>query len=218
LGDIEKPRENHLPGPADNKRKLLRTVSAATPLFDPNKYKQSKVSEKSAGEIRDVLSAPAPRQRQIFISYRRQETAYPANSLYKRLAERYGHDQVFMDVDTIKPGDDFVATITTAVNSCDVLLALIGDRWLTITDSEGQRRIDDPHDFVRLEIETALAHDVRVIPLLVDGATMPRAADLPTSIAGLAFRQALELSPNRFDLDLDRLLKVLDETLLSSGD
>ena len=152
------------------------------------------------------------------MSYRRQETAYAANWLYQRLAERFGDDQVFMDVDAIELGDDFVAAITTAVNSCDVLLALIGDQWLTITDSEGKRRIDDPHDFVHLEIKAALAHKVRIIPILVNGATMPRDADLPTSIARLAYRQALELNPNRFDEDLDPLLKMLDKTLSSSGD
>lgn len=218
LGNIEKWPENRLPGHADDEKEPLPTISAARSLLDSIPKEPIEVSEASAGAIRGVLSAPAPPQRQIFISYRRQETAYPADWLYKGLAKHFGDSQVFKDVDTIKPGDDFVATITTAVNSCDVLLALIGDRWLTITDSEGQRRIDDPHDFVHLEIKTALAHKIRVIPILVDGATMPRDADLPTSIAGLAYRQAFELSLHRFDLDLDRLLKVLDKMLSSSGD
>jgi hypothetical protein len=149
----------------------------------------------------------------IFISYRREDTAYPAGWLYERLADRYGGGQVFKDVDSIQLGDDFVEVITRAVGSCDVLLALIGGEWLTITDQHGRRRIDDPDDFVRLEIEAALSRRVRVIPILVDGARMPRADELPDSIVKLVRRQALELSPARFDFDTSRLLKVLDRTL-----
>ena len=106
----------------------------------------------------------------IFISYRREETAYAAGWLYDRLHEHFGGSQVFKDVDSIPLGDDFVEAITRAVGSCDVLLALIGDRWLTVADERDHRRLDDSDDFVRLEIEAALARDVRVIPVLVDGA------------------------------------------------
>jgi hypothetical protein len=111
----------------------------------------------------------------IFISYRREETAYPAGWLFDRLEEQCGAGQIFKDVDSIELGDDFVEMITRAVGSCDVLLALIGDQWLTITDEDGRRRVDDPNDFVRVEIEAALTRKVRVIPILVDGARMPRA-------------------------------------------
>jgi hypothetical protein len=149
----------------------------------------------------------------IFISYRREETAYPAGWLYDRLADRFGSEQVFKDVDSIQLGDDFVEVITRAVGSCDVLLALIGDQWLTITDEHGRRRLDDPDDFVRLEIEAALTRKVRVIPILVDGARMPRADELPDSLVKLVRRQALELSPARFEFDTSRLFKVLDWTL-----
>ncbi|HEX8511388.1 MAG TPA: toll/interleukin-1 receptor domain-containing protein [Propionibacteriaceae bacterium] len=149
----------------------------------------------------------------IFLSYRRQETAYSAGWLYDRLAKQYGGGQVFKDVDSIELGDDFVRVISRAVESCDVLLAMIGERWLTITDEHGRRRLDDPEDFVRLEIEAALARDVRVIPILIDGAGMPRADELPLSLVPLTRRQALELSPNRFEHDTGRLLKVLDTTL-----
>ncbi|HJV30436.1 MAG TPA: toll/interleukin-1 receptor domain-containing protein [Gaiellaceae bacterium] len=148
----------------------------------------------------------------IFISYRREETAYPAGWLFDRLGERFGADQVFKDVDSIDPGDDYVQRINTAVGSCDVLLALIGDEWLTITDDDGRRRLEKSDDFVRVEIEAALGRGVRVIPVLVDGATMPDAEELPPSLAALARRQALELSPNRFEFDTDRLLAVLEKT------
>jgi WD40 repeat protein len=147
----------------------------------------------------------------IFISYRREETAYPAGWLYERLVEHFGQGQVFKDVDSIELGDDFVEVITAAVAGCDVLLALIGDRWLTITGKDGRRRLEDPGDFVRLEIEAALTRNIRVIPVLVDGAEMPRSTDLPPSLAKLVRRQALELSPGRFDTG--RLLRVLDSSL-----
>jgi hypothetical protein len=149
----------------------------------------------------------------IFISYRREETAYPAGWLFDRLAKRFGGDQVFKDVDSIQLGDDFVEVITHAVGSCDVLLALIGPRWLSIADEQGRRRLDNSEDFVRLEIEAALTRRVRVVPILVDGARMPRVEELPGSLAMLVRRQALELSPARFDFDLGRLLRVLERTL-----
>jgi outer membrane protein assembly factor BamB len=149
----------------------------------------------------------------IFMSYRREEISYPAGWLFDRLASHFSRDMVFKDVDSIDLGDDFVEVITTAVGSCDVLLALIGDRWLTMTDQDGQRRLDDPHDFVRLEIEAALTRNVRVIPILVEGARMPRADELPASLAKLVRWQALELSPSRFDSDIRGLLRVLDRTI-----
>jgi hypothetical protein len=102
---------------------------------------------------------------------------------------------------------------TNAVGTCDALLALIGPRWLTVTDEAGKRRLDKPDDFVRLEVEAALARKVRVIPILVGNATMPRAEQVPASLAKLVRHQALHLSPNRFESDLDRLLPVLDRTL-----
>src|SRR6266581_54965 len=149
----------------------------------------------------------------VFISYRREETAYPAGWLFDRLADHLGAGQVFKDFDSIQLGDDFVEVITTAVGSCDVLLALIGAQWLMITDEQGRARLDDPNDFVRLEIEAALTRNVRVIPILVAGARMPRSDQLPPSLAKLARRQALELSPSHFESDTSRLHKVLDTTL-----
>jgi hypothetical protein len=149
----------------------------------------------------------------IFMTYRREDTAYPAAWLFDRLVSHFGRDLVFKDIDSIELGDDFVEVITAAVGSCDALLALIGGRWLSITGRDGRRRLDDPGDFVRLEIEAALARDVRVIPILVEGAQMPRAEELPASMAKLARRQALELSPARFDADTQRLLRVLGRVI-----
>ncbi len=152
------------------------------------------------------------------MSYRREDTAYPAGWLYDRLVGHFARSQVFKDIDSIELGDDFVEVITTAVGSCEVLLALIGDRWLTVTGQDGRRRLDNPDDFVRLEIEAALTRSVRVIPILVEGARMPRADELPASLAKLARRQALELSPSRFDVDTRRLLRVLERTITEAQD
>jgi glycerophosphoryl diester phosphodiesterase len=147
----------------------------------------------------------------IFISYRRQDSAYPAGWLFDHLADRFGPEQVFKDVDSIELGDDFVEEITNAVGSCDVVLALIGKKWLRVGGAA--RRLDDPNDFVRLEIEAALERRVLLIPILVDGAVMPKSDQLPPSIAPLVRRQALELSPNRFRTDTAHLLNVLERTL-----
>jgi hypothetical protein len=166
----------------------------------------------------DRTPSPPTARNRIFMSYRRQETEYPAGWLFDRLTEHFRGAEVFKDIDSIEPGDDFVDVITRAVQSCDVLLALIGDRWLTMTDGEGRRRIDDPDDFVRVEIEAALSRNVRVVPILVYGARMPRVHDLPGSLAGLVRRQALELTATHFDADLTRLLKVLDRTLAEVRD
>jgi hypothetical protein len=149
----------------------------------------------------------------IFISYRRQETAYSAGWLYERLAAHFGRGQLFKDIDSIVPGDDFAEVIANAVGSCDVLLALIGDQWLSIADEDGRSRLANPDDFVRLEIEAALERNVRVIPILVEGARLPRSDELPASLAELVRRQALELSPSRFEFDIGKLLRVLDRTL-----
>jgi hypothetical protein len=147
----------------------------------------------------------------IFISYRRQETAWPAGRLYDVLVEYFPAEQVFKDVDNIDPGDDFTERITAAVAYCDVLLVLIGPQWLTITDENGQRRLDDPGDWVRLEIETALNRKIRVIPILVDDAQMPRADELPPPLAPLTRRNAVEISPHTFDTK--RLIGTVRKTL-----
>lgn len=121
----------------------------------------------------------------IFISYRREETAAYAGRIFDRLSGHFGEDRVFMDVDSIAIGMDFTKAIVEAVSGCDILLALIGRDWPTITDSRGRKRLDNPEDFVRIEIEAALQRDIRVVPVLVDGASLPYADDLPPSLQPL---------------------------------
>jgi hypothetical protein len=164
----------------------------------------------------DLIAGTGAPGGRVFISYRREDAGYPAGWLFDQLAAHLGADRVFKDVDSIEPGDDFVEVITAAVASCAVLLAVIGDRWLMALGQDG-RRLDDPGDFVRLEIEAALARGVRVVPVLVGGAPMPRPDQLPTSLAGLARRQAIELSHARFSSDLAGLLKVLYRILGSAS-
>lgn len=152
----------------------------------------------------------------IFLSYRREDTRHLAGRLADRLADRFGSAQVFMDVDTIEPGVDFASALTQAVGSCDVLIAMIGRSWLTIEDRYGHRKLDNPADFVVLEIQTALNRDIRVIPVLVDGAAMPRTGDLPEVLRGLARRNAARLDHETFRSDVNHLLTAL-ERILAAG-
>jgi hypothetical protein len=149
----------------------------------------------------------------IFVSYRREETAAYAGRLFDRLSDRFGEESVFMDVDSIAIGTDFTRAIAEAVSGCDILLALIGRDWSAITDGKGRRRIDNPDDFVRVEIETALERDIRVVPILVDGAVLPQVDDLPISLRPLIRRQALEFSHSSFRSDVSRLIAAIDEVI-----
>ncbi|MEW5958620.1 MAG: SUMF1/EgtB/PvdO family nonheme iron enzyme [Chloroflexota bacterium] len=148
----------------------------------------------------------------IFISYRRDDSAGFAGRLYDRLGAHFGPENVFMDIDAIEPGLDFVEVIEQAVSSCDVLIALIGPRWLAVTDARGRRRLDNPADFVRLEIKAALDRNIRVIPTLVGGAAMPASGELPAELKPLARRNALEIGA-RFHPDVDSLIELLEKVL-----
>jgi hypothetical protein len=147
----------------------------------------------------------------VFISYRREDSGGFAGRIYDRLTTRLGRENVFFDVDTIPPGRDFVEVLSERVGKCDALLAVIGKHWVVSADADNRRRLDDPQDFVRIEIEAALSRDVPVIPVLVDGAAMPHPTDLPESLAKLIRRQAVEVSHARFDSDAERLTQALSQ-------
>ncbi len=123
-----------------------------------------------------------------------------------------------MDVDTIEAGLDFVEVLQNAVQSCDVLVALIGRSWLNIKDETGKRRLDNPEDFVRIEIAAALDRDIRVIPVLVDGAPMPRSTELPENLKPLARRNALQVNHHSFNADARRLISQLELALKAAED
>jgi hypothetical protein len=151
----------------------------------------------------------------IFISYRRGEDAGFAGRLYDRL-ERTFRQRLFMDVDSIAPGEDFVSILDTRVAECDVLLALIGRSWCAATDAAGHRRLDNPDDFVRIEIASGLAQGKRVIPVLIDDVSMPRADDLPEDLKPLVRRHAVHLSHERFRADAERLTRALKAALAAA--
>lgn len=151
----------------------------------------------------------------IFISYRREDSAGYAGRLSDRLVTEFGFEQVFFDIDTILAGDDFVEVLTEKVESCDVLFAVIGKSWLTIADAAGQPRIQNPEDFVAIEIGAALKWKVRVIPILVGGGRMPMSSELPEALTPLARRQAHELPDKGFIPALEKLFPILKQVALT---
>jgi len=157
----------------------------------------------------------------IFISYRRADSAGWAGRLHGDLRERFGADRVFRDV-AIAPGVDFREHIEGVMDGCEVLLAVIGPRWATVTGPDGRPRLDAPDDLVRLEIERALGRpDVHVIPVLVEGAAIPAADDLPAGLRPLSRRNAVEITDVRWEYDVHRLLDclqaVLGESMVSAA-
>jgi hypothetical protein len=161
-----------------------------------------------------VSSSPPAAPGRIYVSYREQDTGDVAGRLLDRLVDHFGVRRVVRGVTAIDLGDHFAEAISAEVGSCDVVLVLIGTRWLTDANQVGRRWLDDPDDVVRLEIEAALARGVRVLPILVNEARMPRSDELPPPLVGIVRRQALELTQERFDLDTSRLLWVLDRILV----
>src|SRR6516164_5197622 len=146
---------------------------------------------------------------QIFISYLREESRWSAGRLYDRLCIHFDRKQIFMDIDAIALGEDFVEAIENTVAKCDVLIAVIGNNWLTSKDDQGNRRLDSPEDFVRMEIGAALKRKIRVIPVLLDGASMPRPTDLPEDLKLLVRRNALLVTQTSFDGDCRRLADAI---------
>ena len=146
----------------------------------------------------------------VFISYRRDDSAYVASMIRERLVEEFGAPSVFMDIDNIPLGVDFKSHIVEAVSKCDILLAIIGDHWLGPLPPTAARRIDDPNDFVRLEVETALARNISVVPVLIGKADMPKSGELPPSLQPLVSRNAAEVRSGRnLAADLDSLARGL---------
>ena len=152
----------------------------------------------------------------LFISYRRDDQAGFAGRLADSLGLAFGADNVFRDIEDIRPGDDFVAALQKQFHGIGVMLVMIGPAWLTASRN-GVRRLDDPGDFVRMEIQAGLESGKPVIPVLVGGALMPSAADLPPALAGLARRQAVVLSDASWRADVERLVATLRDLLPGIG-
>lgn len=148
----------------------------------------------------------------IFINYRRDDEAGTAGRLYDHLIHRADipRDNLFKDVDNIIPGTNFVDVLTYEVSRCELMISVIGRRWAEALDSSGNRRLDDPNDFVRIEIEAALQRGIPVIPLLIDGTPVPAAHTLPDSLKPLCQQHGVEVRNSNFEADVDRLVKAIE--------
>jgi hypothetical protein len=145
----------------------------------------------------------------IFISYRRSDSAPEAGRIFDRLVRNFPRRRLFMDVDGLQPGSIFPTVLKEKITACDDFIVVIGPAWLSATDEQGVRRLDNPKDFVRLEVEMALRSKVHLVPVLVGGARMPHARDLPDTLRALAELHALDLSNHRFGHDVKLLVKSL---------
>ncbi|MEO7841852.1 MAG: toll/interleukin-1 receptor domain-containing protein, partial [Anaerolineales bacterium] len=165
---------------------------------DADKLEQAQASSKTA------------RSPRIFVSYRRADSADVTGRIYDRLTGHFGKAAIFKDVDSIPPGVDFKEHLEKAVARCRVFLVVIGDRWLEVTDAKRKNRLQDPSDFVRIEIEAALNKNILIIPLLVGGALMPAEKKLPASLQKLVYRNGLPIrSDPDFHGDMDRLIEAI---------
>ena len=148
----------------------------------------------------------------IFVSYRRHDTADVTGRIFDHLKVQFGQERLFKDVDSIRPGDDFPAVIEEALGQCKVFLAVIGDDWLDVADKFGRPRIQDPKDYVHIEIAAALRRDIPLIPVLVEGQEMPSSDVLPAALQPLAVKNAATVRPDPdFQRDMERLCDHLAE-------
>jgi hypothetical protein len=150
-----------------------------------------------------------PRPFQVFINYRREDSGGWTGRIYDALTRHSSLWKIFRDIDAIGPGADFGSVIDRTLGSCDVVIAVIGPRWLDATDERG-RRLEQRDDYVRRELLQALDRELPLFPTLVEGAKMPQPDNLPRELAGLARWQAHELSDGRWEYDIERLIRALD--------
>lgn len=185
--------------------------SAGTALDRPTGARAPGQDASPSADTRSRSSASSRlMDRRIFLSYRRDDSADVTGRIYDRLVATFGHECVLKDVDSIPLGVDFRTHLNDMVAGCDLLVAIVGDRWLTSTGADGRRRLDDPKDFVRIEIEAALGRNVPVIPVLVRGAPVPTESELPAPLVPFAYRNGLPIRADPdFHRDMDRLIEGL---------
>lgn len=152
-------------------------------------------------------------KKNIFISYRVRDTQAATGRLVDALKLHFDGDQLFMDIDKIEPGLDFEEVIAKSLDNCDVMLAMIGPDWMALSEDKKTSRLHDTHDWVRQEIASALRRNIRVVPVLLEGAEMPKEEDLPEDLKPLLRRQSYEISNKRWQYDTQELIKVLKKTL-----
>lgn len=181
----------------------------------PEPYREPSAEPLSQPRLVATPPKPAPPSSRnaltIFVTYRRQDSGDVTGRIYDRLVQHFGREMIFKDVDSIPLGVDFRKFLGDAVGRCNLLLAVIGRQWLSSQNESGARRLDDPRDFVRIEIEAALQRNIPVIPLLVQGAGVPSENDLPPSVQALVYRNAISIRPDPdFHHDVDRLIKGIE--------
>ena len=188
----------------------MRRHSSIGPVREPPEEIRAALAALSRGKAE---AAVAKLNHGIFISYRRSDQAAFAGRLYDHLVNVFDKSTIFMDVDSIDLGLDFVEVLPDALGKCRVVIVVIGQGWLSATDELGAPRLENTDDFVRLEVEVALQRGLRVIPVLVDGAPMPKSTSLPESMAPLARRNGREISNARFGSDTIELINTLRRIL-----
>jgi hypothetical protein len=157
-----------------------------------------------------------PPMSKIFLSYRRQDSRDITGRIYDRLLRHWEAERIFKDVDNIDPGEDYRDVIDREIAECALFLAVIGPHWLDVKKADGRRRLDDPHDMVRIELETALKRNQRVIPVIVGEGRMPEPEELPEPLKELADRHAFPVRPDPdFHRDMDRLVKLIERAMAS---
>ncbi len=177
-------------------------------FVEPLRFKQ-----REAAILPLIASTDAP-PRSIFISYRRSDSENITGRIYDRLVEHYGEAAVFKDFESISLGVDFRNALTAALQECRVVLAVIGQEWEAAEDEEGQRRLQNPTDYVRMELETTLDRQLPLIPLMVRGASMPSPEDLPGNLGDVVYRNGMDIRPHMdFANDMQRLIAAIDEIL-----
>lgn len=190
-------------------RRAYRAWRRISPPSPPGRHR----AEPTVPRILGTTLAAEEFSSAIFISYRREDEPFFAGRLYDRLAVEFGRENIFIDVDTIALGLDFTEVISRALSQCRVLIAVIGRGWLDVADAEGVARLGKPGDFVRMEIEAAIAGDIRVIPVLVDGAEMPLPAELPEGLRPLVNRHSITISYVKFGADCAELVRRLSQLM-----
>ena len=216
---LVKTKTRWLEGPADAsavsaKREATRADERPSPRPAPPPVEPKRETAKPQPAPPAAAAASASSKDRIFISYRRHDSADITGRIYDRLVQRFGKDQVFKDVDSIPLGVDFREHLGNVVGRCNLVLAVIGDQWLTSAAAGGGHRLDDAKDFVRIELESALERRIPVIPLLVRGAAVPSDSELPPSLAALTYRNGISVRPDPdFHRDIDRLIAGLETHL-----
>ncbi|MCI0610440.1 MAG: toll/interleukin-1 receptor domain-containing protein [Anaerolineae bacterium] len=211
-----KSKEFEFEGSPEELRKLLASPEAEHFTKKEKRLTQKKeAAERKTRKDTDKLGpvqakSKTTRSSRIFISYRRADSADITGRIYDRLIGHFGESAIFKDVDSIPAGIDFKKYLDKAVSRCQVFLVVIGNQWLEITDSRGRKRLQDPSDFVRIEVESALERNIPVIPLLVGGASMPSERKLPPSLQKLVYRNGIPIrSDPDFHRDMDRLIEAI---------